>query len=353
MAKIAVPDTYFPSVISRGSPGSTNARIVVAMNGSGDRLAMVFQSPRTGTIDSIGFATGTVITSQSLDVRLETVGTNGHPTGTLATAGATGAEATPASNTMYDVSLGTGHAASAGDRLAAVVQFTSTVGSLQLVSSVCDNLISGHLFPYIDFNGSGSYAMDDVVPALSVRIGGVCYHVGSYPGIDLFRTSFTSASTPDERGNRFVLPVPMWTRGIGARFEQGGPFGTSHAVRLRLYDAADTVIFERTFDDTASINSGGIHVVYGAETLLDSGVVYRVALEHLSTVGCYIDELTAGSNDILGHWPGGTAWYYTSRSDAGSWTDDDTKRAHDFFLVVSGIEGNLLTHPGMAGGMRG
>lgn len=351
MAKIVIPEFYYPSTLLTGSPGSVSARIVVTMNGTGDRLACVFNAPRTGDVTGIVFATGTVTTPQSLDARLETVAATGHPSGTLATAGATVSEASPATNTLYDLTLGTPHTATVGDLLAAVIQFTTTAGNLQLVESLADNLIRGNIVPYIDFNGGGFYAIDDVLPAVAVRMDGDVIPFGAYPGINCPRTNFDSASTPDERGNRFVLDAPMYVRGIGARLARGSV--GANTVRLRLYDASDTVIYSRTFDESANSTSQGTCLAYGAETLLAAGAVYRIALEALGSVDCYIDELDAGSAAMLDFWPGGADWYYTSRSDAGTWTDTTTMRAVDFFLIVSGVAGKLLTHPGMAGGMRG
>ena len=49
-----------------------------------EQAAGVFQAPFTGTIDKVIFATGTVATGGTVDVRLETVSiANGDPTGTL------------------------------------------------------------------------------------------------------------------------------------------------------------------------------------------------------------------------------------------------------------------------------
>jgi len=62
-------------------PDTAGNRIIDA---AGEKVAFIFEAPKTGTIDRLLFRTLGVTSGATVDVRLETIdASNGHPSGTL------------------------------------------------------------------------------------------------------------------------------------------------------------------------------------------------------------------------------------------------------------------------------
>lgn len=198
-----------------------------ALTTANSRAAIVFQVPRTGTLD--WFETRQALNSNNPDNGLhysfQDVGTNGDPDNTedqfaVVTAGfGAGVWLAPPG---YMGSTGTGsgskRSVTRGDWLACVIKFASFVASdsvnmTQLgLSNVVDSMQN---LKYNDFSSDGgvSYgkvANNGIVIALKYDDG--TYEPIGWPDGPLLtintRSTFNTGSTPDERGLLFQLPFP-------------------------------------------------------------------------------------------------------------------------------------------------
>lgn len=359
MSYVDIPGRiYWPALWGTGSIGfDWGAKYELILDGTADRLAFVFYVPKDGTIEGLVFGTGTVTTSQSLDIRLETVdAATGHPTGTLAATGTSGTQASVGSSTQYLVALGTTYAAQAGDKLAFVIQFTSTAGNLKISAAHQSNSVITQAFPYVDHNADASWGIYDLVPNFALKIDGAYPHCGSMP----FKTlALTETFATVENGMRLKIPVNVKVCGIWLRFEvyAGDTFGSI----VRLWNAT-AVIGSGTYIASAESTGHGVKVFFFDEVEILANTVHRITVESLFPaeyeLGVKIDYATVGSNAYLEAWPGGIEWYHTSSLDDGAnWTDTTTQRPCAMGLIVSAIDvpagGGLILNPGMDGGMRG
>jgi hypothetical protein len=204
----------YPRYETVGVPGITSYLI----NASGEKVAQIFQAPATGSITGLSFKTGTVTASDTLDIRLETVGTDGKPTGTLATTNSNGSQGSLASNTWYDVTLTASHSATKGDYLAWVVAHGGTAN----VNIVSINSVAG--VPYSDVylnswhdTGAGYSVIANRTFLGAANYGGTYYPTpGLFPHLDGTTYVFAAqTSTTDFNfGIKFKLPFRARVWGV-------------------------------------------------------------------------------------------------------------------------------------------
>ena len=334
-------------------PSLTDDNITLSFNGklldaSGEKFAAIFKIPKTGTVAKIGFRTGTVTTSETLKIGLETI-SGGNPTGTAYGGMVAGTQAAPASDTFYTVALGTDASVTAGDSVAVVIEFNSTVGDLEI-----DSISSGGRgHPYIA-HFTASWVRDDNLPIISIEYDDGSYEfTGMFPVEDVFGLTFNSGSTPDEHALRFSLPFDCRVSGFWM------PIDTNLA-------AFDVVLYEGTTQkaltsySTSEFSTNVNELLVG---LFSAGVDITANTEYFLAVkpgasSVSMASFSVASVAIMDSLSGGQDFYYASRVDAGAWTTDTTKRFHlglyiDQFDDGVGGGGGLITHPGMSGGMRG
>lgn len=312
------------------------------LDASGEKHAAIFRVKRAGTIDRIGFRTRAVTTAQTLRLGLETVDmTTGFPTGTQFGGSAVGTQASPATDTFYEVTLGTGATVAVDDLVAIVVQFDATAGNL----NICNyDLISGSDYsgiPYTaEYVGTPAWAKKTSSPAHSVRYSDGVYAADGFAPFQVpTLLTYNSGSTPDEVGNYFTLPVPMRCVGAKIMTDWDGPTD----VVLYASDGT-TVLRSASLDpDTRKVTGGGDAYVYWAPLELTAGTGYRITFKPTSTTNINVRQLPVMTAGMLNHLPGGTLWHRTSRTDAGAWTEDTTKRISMTTLIIGQLhDGSVL-----------
>jgi hypothetical protein len=317
------------------------------LNAAADRLAFVFTVPSDGNIEGLVFTTGAVTTSQSLDIRLETIDANSYPTDTLVAAGAEGTLASVTSNTQYLVSLGTPYAAQAGAVLAFVIRYTASVGYLYIATSHQSSSVLTAEHPYVALKLDAAYGKFSRVGNFAVKISGGYPFCGGLPAQSVNKLELANY----EIGMRFKLAVGMKICGLWARFARYT--NDTYGATLRLRNAADTVLASRNFNDLG-IGGRGLHMFYFDELELVAGTVYRVTLESGGVLGIFIEQILGAANAYLDAWPGGKECYWCEY-DAG-WSETISGRPTAMGIIVSALQdggggGGLLVHPGMTGGM--
>lgn len=293
----------------------------ITLNSAGYKAAFIVQVPKSGNISKIGFRVYTLTTSKTLRVGLETVNTaTGVPTGNQYGGSAVGIQAAPAQNTYYTVTLGTPATAVAGDVVAIVIQFDSDVGNLLIT---CINNLS--VFPYCA-KYTASWAKQTILP-----VGHLEYDDSSVgdafilPQNTSLLENFKINSDPDERGLKFKLPFPCRLKGIW-RAPYTYPAGDFDIV---VYDSDGSTVLETlcVIANESNVYQDVVNYFLFADpvTLL-ADTWYRVVLKPSSTNICYVSGFTVTSAYLLDSVSAGQNFHYTSRVDAGAWTDNTLKR---------------------------
>lgn len=256
-----------------------------------------------------------------------------------------------------------------GDEIAFVMEFTTRAGSDSLVATLSGlNVSTGTNYPATVTNVTGSWA------GVSQLAGGLVFEItfsdGTLGTIDFVIPATVSAVTwadatnPDEQGLIFQVPFAC----------------TIDAVCFpnRIVDATSDMQFDLTSTPTgtpASLISGPIALT--AETLAlaasEAYIVHTLASDvslAANTDYCLSVKATGAGNIRFNQLlmtsaaarafvgPGGTTMAATTRNGgSGAFAAGTTTTLNPLSVRISSIEtgaaGGLLTHPGMAGGMRG
>lgn len=311
-----------------GLTQNTGASSSLIIDAAGEKVAFCFRAPKTGSIDRLSFRVGSVTSSQTLRIGLETLDSSGDPTGTQYGGSAVGTQASPAASTLYEVTLATPASATIGDPIAAVIQFDSTVGNLVIqcganASWLLNNAYPGHY--------TGTWAKPGRCPLLSVRYDDGTYHdIGGLPACAFGSTANNSSSTPDEYGNVWNLNYPVEIRGLWAFVD------SDNAGDLVLYNSAGTALetlsVAATPRQTTSLNA----ILFPCSPRELPAGTYRIVLKPTTTSSCSLNYLDVLSLAHLDGMQGGQTMYSTTRTDGGAWTDLNTRR-YQIGPSISGI----------------
>lgn len=320
------------------------------LDAAGEKAAFIFQVPKSGTISHVHLRSNTVTTAGDADIRLETVDTTtGDPTGTLAGTNSNATLNIATGTTWYRVALTAGLAVTRGDLLALVV--ANTTGNYTI--TMFDGTTSGRSYPYTDFFTASWVKFSNTMVAI-IEYNDVTYPYlpGAFPVKTLTNIAISTTTTPDEIGNKFVAPGPLRVIGCGI-------YGNvSQAFELHLYDSGNTSIASVTTAADPQVRSAvgaGMHEYYfNTDVTLTAGATYRIVLKPTSTTSLTVQVLDLDQAGYMSAMPGGTNWQYTSRVDAGAFSETSTRRL-PIWLLVDGISdgaGGVRVHPGMSGGIN-
>src|SRR3990167_1002287 len=298
------------------------------IDGSGELVFGVFQIPKTGNITKVGFRTGAVTTAQTLRVGLETVdATTGRPTGTQYGGSAVGTQASPAANTFYQVTLGTQASATVDNEVAAVVQFDGTIGSLNIVSiDIWDGT-----FPYAGKFVGGVWSKLTATPVMSLEYDdGTHEFCGLYPWATYANTTYNNTSTPDERALRISLPYKCRAWGAEANITMAS--GDADFV---LYEGT-TLLTSVTIDKDVVGAMGASRCVtkkFPSPQIITPNTEYFLSVKPTSANSINLMEITTPSAAVMDEMELGQNVHFASRTDAGAWTTDTTRRPMISLLV--------------------
>lgn len=314
------------------------------IDASGEKVAFIFQIPKTGTITKVGFRTGTVTTAQTLRVGLYAVNGSGDAdTATLYGSSTAGTQTSPASNTNYLVTLGTSATATRGDIVAAVIEFDSTVGNLNIVHALTET----NVFPYSELYTS-SWTKSSSTPVLSLEYNDGSYEIvsGCIPPGSGTSTTFNSGSTPDEYALYFKLKVPAKISGVGL---YGGANVAAADFSIVLYDTDGTTSLASLSVDgdiRSSTSSTTLSMFRFSSTVsLSKDVFYYLALKPTTTNSCRLTRYTVASAASMDSLSGGQNFYEATRTDAGSWSTTTTVRP-GIYLYLSDLDDGTSTGGG-------
>lgn len=300
-----------------------------------DALEFIFAAPAgvaSTTITRLGFRQGTLTgTAPVFRVSLQGVDGTGIPDGTIKASGSAFFDYTPTSgnnNKWQWVTLGASYAAAPGEILALVIKYQSgTIDASNKCSFTSTLAINSQNFPYVITNAAGVRTKTQGPLVYGFGTTGQAY--GS-PLDSTTNTSFNSGSTPDEHACRFLLPTGWGStyriRGVGLAFVTGA---AGHVLRVTLYSGT-TVLQQVDWDTDHATGFANVvaDILFDESSLTDLsyGSVYRLGLAPQDTTNQNVGHITVAANADLDAYPGGLEMYTSTRTDAGAWTDIDTRR---------------------------
>lgn len=300
------------------------------IDASGGKAGHIFQAPKTGTIEKICFA---VVSSNGATLKASFQGVNasGDPDGTIkgASNGAFATQASPASNSYYELTLGESFSVTRGDWISGVVEFDSTVGNVQIghgyTSYVYGAMTNGYIDLYTTSWTKGLYA-GCTLPIYS----GDTLPPSSYSFL-LTKTMTQEIWTTGETGNKIRLPWQC--RILGAYFY----LDADNDYTVRIYDENNVVLDSRSFDTNyrmgVTIGNSRLyltHPIYASKgQLLKLGVTGSA----VTNIGSY--SLTLNSADQMDFYDGGQELCKIDRGTGGSgaWTITPTRRMPYGFII--------------------
>lgn len=145
-------------------------------------------------------------------------------------------------------------------------------------------------------------------------------------------TTFNTGSASDEIGTVITPNVSLGVIGMCAE----NPYSTSGGDADFVLYSGSTAIATASIDAQrflATSSSWQFCAMFSSRISLSSGSTYRAVIKPTTANNVRILSSTASSSGYFSVFGGGTNMSYTSRADAGSWTDVATSRAHVWLLV--------------------
>lgn len=326
-----------------------------AVDAAAEYLAVVIAAREAMTISHVGFRTATASTGNVAEMRIETVGTDGLPSGTLWAANTNVNSDALSNNTFQLKALAAAASIAAGQAFA--VKFAFNTGNFT-VAQITEVRRYSNL-PYRAINTTGTPAKSALVSALAIALGSSAsafYCVeGLWPFSSVAQNAFNNTDDA-RRGVRFQ--VPFKCRAVGLSHYDSSAVG-DHSVVL-LDDSGNELSSSSTaYDGNLSAEAAnGVHNFYFDNPVtLSPGTWYRMAIVPSSATNINITTLTLPSADYRSAYPGGTNFFYATFTTAGGWVDSATDQVPPMDLWLdqlddgAGAGGGLLAHPGMRGGM--
>lgn len=338
------PSLYYGAAVPAGVS-------VTSMSAANSKMAMIFQAPKTGNIESVIWRTWTVSTGATLDLRLETVDTaTGDPSGTLVGTNTNVSLVLLSTddNLVFTSTLTAAASVTKGQLLAWVIVNPAVAqGNLQLAGYSYASISPG--IPYHDtHNGVGWTPSHVNFKALSVVYDDATVEtpIGMWPPYTAITgTSFNSGTNPNVRGMRFQFPVSM--RAVGLWFNADMDGDTKFSIVTTAYNkgAATGILASVTIDkDTRGSTTGMLaKVIFDTAVTLSAATNYRLIVEPQTVTNTQIYDVSFQSLDLLNTWSGGSDCHLTTANNPtadGDWTNynSGTFRMPFMGLIIDGVD---------------
>lgn len=317
-------------------PGNTAAAFQSwTLDSTSAKVGFVFHAEEDATITHVGFRytlrTGTPPTYKA-GLQGVSVST-GYPDGTYLGGGSPASGTfTPPADTSWDatwvwIALDNSIAVTRGQVLGLVVEHSAGTCDASNKSSITFTVSSGESsMPYSIYGTWGRVTNYSVFGYKSAS------KVYGYPCVtSIDGTERQSDTTPDEFGLKFNLDSDICSTFTVSGVEGTFNYAAGATTLMTLYDSANTVLQQVTLDHDQMGTAGGRNgrLMFDESTLttLNAGSLYRLTFSPQSTTAGWMEyshdfESDAGALAV----PWGGQMCFTSRVDAGSWTDDESKR---------------------------
>lgn len=316
------------------------------LNHADDRIACIIRMPVSGDISEVHFLTGFVSGAQTLQVSLQNLSA-GVPDLTVDQYRDVSVADTDDS-TLFATGIitddgtdgGVKRTVAAGDIIAVVFRLPSYSSGSLAIAGLSGGSGDGRLSRTLFSNSGGTFSALNYNPMIAIEMAD-----GSFPTITrsaLFASAatqfVTTASTPDEYALKLTIPVPM--RAIGV-YIKGGSAG----VEALLYDNAGSTLAGPVTNWEETTSQSIVKDYYFSSPVELVAGIYRIAWRPSDLTSRFMNVQTLGAAAHRGAWDLGANFELSTRSDAGSWTDDNTK-----FIVAGLIVDQLDDGAGGGGG---
>jgi peptidoglycan hydrolase-like protein with peptidoglycan-binding domain len=321
------------------------------LDAAGEYQAQYLVVTETGNLAASEIKINTRSVLGDYTVTLEGVDSSGNPDGTLIHANATATVACSATGAWQVVTFPGLVPVTQDQKIFAKV--TNVTGTYNL------GLMDGGTWimtsPYRVTNTSGSPAHSSTTLLMALQYDGATPYrpiVGVFPYKTLTAVAtFTSATTPDEIAQRFIAEDTVRLREVGVLFDH------DNDCELVLYNAAGTALSTITVKGVERFSTDGGHEVFtfpGGGVWITQGLEYYFAIK-AGASNTRVYYATVESSARLAATIQGADAYYAARTDAGAWTASTDRHLWVSFWydAIDIPAGGLMTHPGMAGGMKG
>lgn len=336
IAYATLPSPYWVGLITAASDVGRSGEQLTATS---QRWAWMFRAPKAGIIHKVHVYFGVCSGPQDLKVSFQDVSA-GFPDGTIDQF-----RIIPSASVVTHTGLRTGIMSSDGtdtgslrtvarrDHVAVVIQLDSAAGNVFIGAPSSIGITSGFdgADDYIaEYNGAAwskiSGATGQAGLAVEYTDGTYCVIGNATPfSVNATRQNLYTTATPDEAGVKFTAE---FNSKLGAVCIYAASW---FAGLIKLYDSANTVI--DTIAVTANYTETAAAVKrlfwFANDNVLTAGQVYRLTVQSTGTVATdeiallYGDVLAA---ELLDAFNGGQGMHWTSRSDAGAWSDVVTRK---------------------------
>lgn len=340
------------------------------MDATGEKVAMMFEVPKTGTLDKFEFQAGTVTVNAASVIRCsfqDVDPATGDPDGTVdqyrgiaGSAMVSGGWNVPGLITSDGTDTGVKRAVTRGSTnwLAAVIDYSTFTAADIVNVSTLTNFPTIVGMPYAD-HFTAAWAKTSNYPVLALKYDDGTYEylgVNVWPITAVNSISISSTTTPDEVGLIFQLPGPVTAAGAWVIFNSGA---TGRNTDIVLYDSDGTSVLETvTIDSDVGRSNNALNtftVRFPTSRALLGATNYRLVVKPATTGNRVMHDVTISAAAIMDALPGGQLWHRTERTDAGAWTQTTTKRPL-MGLLVDGIDdaaggggvGRLVSPTGLA-----
>jgi hypothetical protein len=351
--------------------------LAFTLDAATEKMSFVFIVPPAGgnlTVTDVAFLITGYSGTGNLDVRVETVGTDGNPSGTLAGTN-TNLVMSISSDGVKTATLTASASLTAGTAYAVVFAYSS--GTYGIAAPRADSgdrnaLIGGHM-AYVRFYVSGAWSASTVwmntAPCFALKLSGGTY--ANLPGVNgvstMNRTTFNNTTTVRKRGAAFVPRFPGTV--CGWSLWGGGFASTDFTVELRSTAGSLLATYSADKDygnyySSANVNYNNFTRGYFAATYdVAAGTTYDLLLVPGSATNMALNVasiMVTGETNSINLFNGGADCIQVEIDDASARTTDNTKRPMMSLLFSklddgagAGGGGGLTYIAGMTGGMTG
>lgn len=321
MALVTLPSPMVWPGLTEWVTNNLAVGTVTTMDAAGEYDAVVIVAREAMTISHVGFRDTTATGSPTVDIRIETVGTDGLPTGTLWAANTNIVTGALTANTFALFALTAPATIAAGQVFCVKIIYNS--GTTATIAGISTGMAIKGGLPYQVVN-TGAAAKANLAIPRSLALGSSAttfYQVrGLLPVNSVGVNAFNNTSSA-KRGLRFIPPFKC--RCIGIRHHMSSALGDINAILMS--DAGAELSSSSTAydgDHGSAASTSTMDYPFDNPVTLVPGTAYRAVIEPSSATNTNISTAVLPSLNYRSAWPGGTACLYTTF--AGSWVDTAT-----------------------------
>ncbi len=327
MSLTSIPGLFLQRPSSYANP------LFTVIDAAGEMAGSIMRVPANGDITKVGVNVGNVTTSKPLRVSLQTVNAaTGLPTGSYYKGSTQGVLASIASNTFYQVTLGT-QATSAvkNDFVAIVAEWDSGDFGSTRIMNYCMGSTTGAMYSSwgVYNTGGGGWTKNAYSAVGSLEYSdGTHYCIpdvfGFIPGTATFNSG---TGTADEYGNVFNLPVDIVLHGFMIYYSST----TTSTHNLCYYTGStltEAVSILGAANDGAPTTGSWRYIPLANDYTINKDTTFRLTIQPTNTQNVTIPQLTYPSSSQMSQdgFSSAQCQQTTQLNVGGSFTDTTTKK---------------------------